>query len=177
MPAATSALQQWPNQLKKNDSILHLKNEWKINLVSCVIPHPRNSGKSKTMFSTINDLVFVKKRRGQSWLDVSFWYAGVVLILLLQTAPLEIQGACSCDSSVPPCQNTVSSSSNGTTALSSCNKVARDDCPCCFVCAGQLGDTCSQAQPCDPSHSLVCKEKGCQKGKKTTKQVQINGQG
>ena len=145
-----------------------MKNKPSFFLVS-YLP-PRYSGKSKTMSSTINDLVFVKKRRGQSWLDVSFWYAGVVLILLLQTAPLEIQGACSCDSSVPPCQNTVSSSSNGTTALSSCNKVARDDCPCCFVCAGQLGDTCSQAQPCDPSHSLVCKEKGCQKGKNVTRQ-------
>jgi hypothetical protein len=114
----------------------------------------------KMYFSWTNEIVFVKKRVGRTWLNVSFWYAGVVLILVLLGSTPGTQGACSCNSSVPPCESPVTSIGN-----SSCTKVGRPDCPCCQVCAAQLGEPCNQSQPCDSSHSLVCKENSCIKGK------------
>ena len=111
-----------------------------------------------------NDFKFLAKGRPRRWI----FRAGVVLVLfLLQPRFPASEAACSCNSSVPPCESPFAAASNVSSASAGpdCPKVARSDCPCCFVCAGKLGDPCGQAEPCDSSSSLVCLDGRCQKGK------------
>ena len=94
--------------------------------------------------------------------------AGLVLVLfLLQPRFPASEAACSCNSAVPPCESPFATAGNVSEASDSpnCPKTARADCPCCLVCAGQLGDPCGQSEPCDSSSSLVCLDGRCQKGK------------
>ena len=52
-----------------------------------------------------------------------------------------------------------------------CVKIARNDCPCCMVCAGQLGQPCSGSNaPCDVTNHLVCDQdtRRCKKGRTKT---------
>lgn len=34
--------------------------------------------------------------------------------------------------------------------------VERDDCPCCKVCARQIGESCNVQNPCDRQANLIC---------------------
>ena len=92
-------------------------------------------------------------------------------LFLLTLAVSAAQGQdCVCDVSVPSCQplRALNQGPGGGQEGQDCVKIPRNDCPCCLVCAGQLGQPCSGANaPCDITNHLVCDPdtQRCKKGK------------
>jgi len=138
------------------------QNEFWIKVRICQISVSKTVVKMKIDFK--NDFkVFFKRRHRQQ--ANPHWPPGLGLVLLLLLCTFqESKAACSCDSSVPACESPFNNPSTGQ-AGPNCPKAARPDCPCCFVCAGQLGESCSSSEPCDPALGLVCNDGKCQKGK------------
>ena len=91
----------------------------------------------------------------------------LALVALLAAAASSAGQDCVCDVSVPSCQP-LPPPSNNTDGDDACVKIPRNDCPCCLVCAGQLGQPCSGSNaPCDVTNHLVCDQDTarCKKGK------------
>ena len=104
-----------------------------------------------------------------------------VLLVFLGQLPCQISGqqtssnigtsfrpdpTCVCD---PLCQIYPSA------RAASCTRVPRADCPCCFVCASEVGEACEDViQPCNVAKKLDCDpvEKVC-KGKTVNKVINI----
>lgn len=86
------------------------------------------------------------------------WALKATLFLLTAMMIIQAEGQqCNCDSSVPPC---------GLLRSQDCVKTPRSDCPCCLVCAGQIGDACDVvSQPCDVNLLCDSDSKKCKKGK------------
>ena len=129
---------------------------------------PKTVKKNKMNFKNDLKVFFKRRQRRPLTTTTTTKSVGFVLVcLLLLSRFQESKAACSCDSSVPACESPFTSGSSPSTdqAGPNCPKVARSDCPCCFVCAVQLGQSCSSSEPCDPALGLVCNDGKCQKGK------------
>ena len=88
-----------------------------------------------------------------------------LLLASIVTQPVVKGQQCDCASSVPICKPLPTQNSG---SENSCVKVPRSDCPCCLVCAGQLGNPCDpESQPCDTYKGLICDSttQQCTKGK------------
>ena len=99
-------------------------------------------------------------------LDKMAWPLALLAFLAAFAASAVLGQACVCDVSVPACQPLPNVTDGGDT----CVKIPRNDCPCCLVCAGQLGQPCSGSNaPCDVTNHMVCDPDTarCKKGRTT----------